>query len=362
MNENNKAINIIINKILSITDDKIKNLKFDKTFQSTVWAINEDGTYVISYKGQTYNVPTALPIKLTLGQKVQVSIPSGILRNMYISGAPGATAIATDNSGNDSGTSSHTHSNKTVLDGITSALISAWNSAVTHISDTVKHITNSERELWNTVSNKAENIHTHNEYLTEHQDLSDYAKKSELPSTEEFVTENTLSNILDDYTKISEMDCVSVSAFGCSGDGQTDNTETLQVVSNDDSIFKNLTKESVIKVIGEIRKRNEETFNEKIHTGEIELLVSELEVLGKSKHELPFEINFGLNYFPKKEFKGITYKEGYYESVVITLGEGLGDNWWCVLFPPLCMLEVEESVTNDVEYTTLVKTIIDKYF
>ena len=69
-----------------------------------------------------------------------------------------------------------------------------------------------------------------------------------------------------------------------------DNTDTLQVVSNDDSIFKNLTKESVIKVSGTIRKRDEATYNSKIHTGEIELLVDELEVLGKSRSDLPFEI------------------------------------------------------------------------
>lgn len=69
-----------------------------------------------------------------------------------------------------------------------------------------------------------------------------------------------------------------------------DNTETLQVVSNDDNIFNNLTKESVIRVCGVIRKRDEETYNSKIKTGEIELLVSSLEVLGKSKNVLPFEI------------------------------------------------------------------------
>ena len=84
--------------------------------------------------------------------------------------------------------------------------------------------------------------------------------------------------------------------------------------------------------------------------------------LQKENYELPFFVDFGLNYFPKKEFKGITYDEGYYESVVVTLGEGLGDNWWCVLFPPLCMLEAEETNLEDVEYTTMVKTIIDKYF
>lgn len=82
--------------------------------------------------------------------------------------------------------------------------------------------------------------------------------------------------------------------------------------------------------------------------------------LQREQYKLPFTINFGLNYFPDKEFKGIKYKEGYYESVVVTLGEGLGDNWWCVLFPPLCMIEAEDS--TDVEYTTMAKTLIDKYF
>ncbi|MDB2160097.1 hypothetical protein PMX22_09820 [Clostridium butyricum] len=58
-------------------------------------------------------------------------------------------------------TKRHIHTNKSVLDGITSALITAWNSAVTHISDTVKHITSAERNLWNTVSNKSDKGHKH---------------------------------------------------------------------------------------------------------------------------------------------------------------------------------------------------------
>ncbi len=85
-------------------------------------------------------------------------------------------------------------------------------------------------------------------------------------------------------------------------------------------------------------------------------------ILQKENYKLPFTVNFGLNYFPKKEYKGIIYDEGYYESLVVTLGEGLGDNWWCVLFPPLCMIEVEQTNTTDVEYTTMIKTIINKYF
>ena len=83
------------------------------------------------------------------------------------------------------------------------------------------------------------------------------------------------------------------------------------------------------------------------------------ETLQLLNYELGYDINFGLNYFPSKEYKGVTYDEGYYESLVITLGEGKGDNWWCVLFPPLCLLEAEES--TEVEYTSFVKELLDKY-
>lgn len=74
-----------------------------------------------------------------------------------------------------------------------------------------------------------------------------------------------------------------------------------------------------------------------------------------------FDLKYGYNHFPKKKYRGITYKEGNYESLVITLGEGKGDNFWCVLFPPLCLLESDESSTSDVEYKFFVKDLIDKY-
>ena len=65
---------------------------------------------------------------------------------------------------------------------------------------------------------------------------------------------------------------------------------TVQVVSNDDSIFDNLTKESSITITGTVRIRSEEDYNERIKTGKIEILVDSLEVLGKAKNNLPFEI------------------------------------------------------------------------
>ena len=79
--------------------------------------------------------------------------------------------------------------------------------------------------------------------------------------------------------------------------------------------------------------------------------------------EYPYSIDYGMHYFPSKTYKGITYDEGNYESLLVTLGSGKGDNWWCVLFPPLCLLEAEESSdVKDVEYKSFIKEIIEKYF
>jgi aspartyl-tRNA synthetase len=69
-----------------------------------------------------------------------------------------------------------------------------------------------------------------------------------------------------------------------------DETGLLQVVSNDDSIFNGLTKESSVTLSGTVRLRDEENFNPKISTGTIEVLVDSFEVLGKALNELPFEI------------------------------------------------------------------------
>jgi len=70
-----------------------------------------------------------------------------------------------------------------------------------------------------------------------------------------------------------------------------------------------------------------------------------------------FKITYGNNYFPKKVYKGVIYPEGEYESLVVTLGTGLGNNWWCVLYPPLCMIDDSDN-TSDVEYRFLVSDML----
>ena len=69
-----------------------------------------------------------------------------------------------------------------------------------------------------------------------------------------------------------------------------DTSDTLQTVSNDDNMFKKIAKESVVKLTGTIRKRSSDTYNERLTTGKVELLVTKLEMLSPSLHDLPFDI------------------------------------------------------------------------
>lgn len=78
-------------------------------------------------------------------------------------------------------------------------------------------------------------------------------------------------------------------------------------------------------------------------------------------YNIPYTINYGPNYFPQKNYKGITYNEGNYESLVISLGEAKGNNWWCVMYPPLCLLESNSDNYDDVEYKFYIQELLEKF-
>lgn len=128
-----------------------------------------------------------------------------------------------------------------------------------------------------------------------------------------------------------------------------------------DQEIKNEVKENIQKYMYDLLKDSKNISEaESIINNNLNKIDSKVgATLHSLDYNLPYNVNFGLNYFPKKIYKGIEYDEGYYESLLITLGEGKGDNWWCVLFPPLCLIEAEES--TEVEYKSFIKEIIDKY-
>ncbi|MDQ0339397.1 stage II sporulation protein R [Caldalkalibacillus uzonensis] len=72
--------------------------------------------------------------------------------------------------------------------------------------------------------------------------------------------------------------------------------------------------------------------------------LAELErVVGQTIQSRGFNYTFSVSYgeipFPTKLYGSRLYPAGKYEGVLITIGAGQGENWWCVLFPPLCFVD-----------------------
>lgn len=47
--------------------------------------------------------------------------------------------------------------------------------------------------------------------------------------------------------------------------------------------------------------------------------------------------------FPTREYDDLVLEEGFYDALILALGTGSGDNWWCVVYPPFCFLETKKS-------------------
>ncbi|MEF2968205.1 stage II sporulation protein R [Paenibacillus sp. M1] len=73
------------------------------------------------------------------------------------------------------------------------------------------------------------------------------------------------------------------------------------------------------------------------HMVEIERQVGR--TLADSGKSYSYKVELGVVPFPTKMYGGAVYPAGDYEALRVTLGEGKGKNWWCVLFPPLCFVD-----------------------
>ncbi len=139
------------------------------------------------------------------------------------------------------------------------------------------------------------------------------------------------------------------------------NAIRFRVIANSNSI-EDQTKKLTIK--NNLEEELYKLISNASTTGEAKKILEEnLEMIDKmvAKYQIPYHISYGMNYFPTKNYKGILYKAGDYESLVITLGSGEGSNFWCVLFPPLCLLDNDKSDVSDVEYQFYIKKILDKF-
>ena len=67
------------------------------------------------------------------------------------------------------------------------------------------------------------------------------------------------------------------------------------------------------------------------------------EVVESEGYEYTVSIRIGEEYYPTKTYESCAFPEGTYVSLRVVIGEGEGENWWCCLFPPLCLGAASEN-------------------
>jgi stage II sporulation protein R len=67
-------------------------------------------------------------------------------------------------------------------------------------------------------------------------------------------------------------------------------------------------------------------------------------------------------YFPTRSYNSVILTSGRYDALVLELGEALGNNWWCVVYPPLCFVNFEATNSNRIVYKSKLLEIIRNFF
>lgn len=85
------------------------------------------------------------------------------------------------------------------------------------------------------------------------------------------------------------------------------------------------------------------------------------EVIQREGKDYQVAVSLGQDNFPIRKYGNLILPQGEYESLLIEIGEAKGQNWWCIMFPPLCFVDITHSTalaSDDIE--ALNEYIIDE--
>lgn len=138
----------------------------------------------------------------------------------------------------------------------------------------------------------------------------------------------------------------------------------FRVVANSNSPRDILIKEKVVDELSNVLfvdSKSAEEVDNNIYSNleNIEKIIDE--VFEKNNYDMNYTISYGLNEIPKKVYHGKVYEDGLYKSLVIEIGEAKGNNYFCILYPSLCIVDIEESNSKKIKYNFKIKEFIKDY-
>ena len=109
--------------------------------------------------------------------------------------------------------------------------------------------------------------------------------------------------------------------------------------SDDDQRIKYEVRDAILgataTLLGDCADKEEAV--ERVNASRDVILDAAAEVLSQNGVDYGADMLVGQENYPERVYGGAAYPAGEYTSVRVVLGEGEGQNWWCVLFPPLCL-------------------------
>ena len=132
-----------------------------------------------------------------------------------------------------------------------------------------------------------------------------------------------------------------------------DSVFRLHVIANSDSDedqnLKYIVRDKVIEYMSSISQNassKEEVIKiAKANLNKIQAIASQ--TIRENGYTYSVNVEVGNFSFPSKRYGDITLPPGYYDALRIKIGEAEGQNWWCVMFPPLCFVDVTSGVVPD---------------
>ena len=134
--------------------------------------------------------------------------------------------------------------------------------------------------------------------------------------------------------------------------GLSEKIMRFHVVANSDSArdqeLKLKVKEAVVSYISPVLKESEDINRSKeiLAEKQEEILAVAQQVIRDNGFDYPVTVGFEHTYFPTKSYGSYTFPPGEYEALMIHIGKSQGKNWWCVLYPPLCFIDISHGVVD----------------
>lgn len=119
-----------------------------------------------------------------------------------------------------------------------------------------------------------------------------------------------------------------------------EDTLRLHVLANSDSAedqaLKLKVRDVLLDEMNSLKADSKEQAVALIEENKKDLMEKASEVIKQEGKAYSISIDVGQEFYPTRQYEGFSLPSGEYTSVIVTIGKGDGQNWWCVLYPPLC--------------------------